>query len=427
LPWLQLLRWGNKPPQGLPSIDVTITGKQHLTGLLAALAVLYHDEDLFKQLPQQDLVSAVVYGDQLAIPRAVELGMQLLKEAAAGGEGTLECCKAMAALATLPACMLQLVPAVAAQCPTQCSAEQRQLYQGALVAALGDLEAVWTDQQLQEVLLALPLPAMELLLSSDQLRVVCEDTVLYTALRYVVHLDSIQGREAAKQALCHCVRCMHLSWHNQLAHATAADSPLFSKEQQEQLLKVLSLCLVSKEHCVATGRFAVGFELPAAWLAPERARLLPPSPVCRSWHVEVATIKAACRTAASGGDGGYLQSTTMSPPMAGLAFGLDVACAWQDFRGSAGVMVGVFVRAEFMYQPCINLLFTVTAPGMGFTRTLRSLVSNVWGWYNLFLAAPMGGDGWDEAAWAAAGLPLEGHIELQLTVEPLPPHQDSAA
>jgi hypothetical protein len=31
----------------------------------------------------------------------------------------------------------------------------------------------------------------------------------------------------------------------------------------------------------------------------------------------------------------------------------------------------------------------------------------------------MGGDGWDEAAWAAKGLPLEGHLELQLTVEPL--------
>jgi hypothetical protein len=31
----------------------------------------------------------------------------------------------------------------------------------------------------------------------------------------------------------------------------------------------------------------------------------------------------------------------------------------------------------------------------------------------------MGGEGWDEAAWAAAGLPLEGHLELQLTVEPL--------
>jgi hypothetical protein len=40
-----------------------------------------------------------------------------------------------------------------------------------LLGVLGDLEGVWADKQLQEVLLGLPLPAMEVLLASDKLMV----------------------------------------------------------------------------------------------------------------------------------------------------------------------------------------------------------------------------------------------------------------
>ena len=43
--------------------------------------------------------------------------------------------------------------------------------QGQLLAELGDLEQVWTDASKQTVLLELPLPAMQLLLSSDKLKV----------------------------------------------------------------------------------------------------------------------------------------------------------------------------------------------------------------------------------------------------------------
>ena len=45
------------------------------------------------------------------------------------------------------------------------------LVQHVLLSMLGDLEAVWGNAELQEVLLGLPLPHMELLLSRDELQV----------------------------------------------------------------------------------------------------------------------------------------------------------------------------------------------------------------------------------------------------------------
>jgi len=40
-----------------------------------------------------------------------------------------------------------------------------------LLTALGDLEAVWADPALVDALIGLPVPAMELLLSCDELQV----------------------------------------------------------------------------------------------------------------------------------------------------------------------------------------------------------------------------------------------------------------
>jgi hypothetical protein len=39
-----------------------------------------------------------------------------------------------------------------------------------------------------------------------------------------------------------------------------------------------------------------------------------------------------------------------------------------------------------------------------------------WGSVNYHGLPPMGGDGWDEAAWVAAGLPASGEMLLQLHV-----------
>jgi hypothetical protein len=48
-----------------------------------------------------------------------------------------------------------------------------------------------------------------------------------------------------------------------------------------------------------------------------------------------------------------------------------------------------------------------------------SLRGDAYDWVDFFGSRPMGGDGWDVAAWAAAGLPDDGHLEVQLRVEQL--------
>jgi hypothetical protein len=436
---LQLLRWGKKRPREPAEVDFTLAAEEHLNGLLAALAVLYGNEELFREVPQQDLVSAVVYGDQLAIPRAVELGMQLLTKAAAAGQAglTQECCRALASLPSWPACMLPLLPAVAARVDPRSAAEQQQVYQGALVAALGNLEAVWVDKQLRKLLLGLPLPAVELLLSSDLLRVVSEDTVLYTALRCVEHIDSIKGSEAAKEALSKCIRCVQLSNHCLLGHVVpAADlmvlsffKSLFRKQQQRLLLGMFSLRQVSTEHCLAQmSRQDHANQVPKAWLLPARAHLVAPSPVSVTWRVAVADIKKSCRQTASQTDeqaiiaavvSHALVSDTLGSGYTGPLYGTCFAINMLMSKEPAGVEVGVYVQARHFFGPYLSARISLAAPSLGITRTMNCLSSQSSGWRDFFGVGPMGGDGWDQAAWAAKGLPLEGHIQLKLTVGPL--------
>jgi hypothetical protein len=419
-PWLQLLRWGKKRTRGLPPIEVTISSKQDLTGLLAALAVLYHDEELFKQVSQRDMVAAVVYGDQLAIPRAVELGMQLLEQAARTTRGCTMQCKALSAMPIWPTCLLPLLPVLAAQHArvSGCTAEQQKVYEGMLVSALGNLEAVWGDQELEGLLLALPLPAAELLLSSDHLRVVSEDTVLYTALRYVEHIDSIQARPAAKVALSKCIRCVRLSQRNLLAHATTAGSPLFSKEQQELLLSVLSLCLVSEEHCLAVmSKPSRVDKVPKAWLLPARAHLVPPSPVSLTWKVPVEDIKAAVWKATRSKKAQTLHSKTVTGPLQGAAFGLSISVRPQ--LDTAGVVLDYWMTCQQFRGPFISAEFTVTATPPVIHRSTRAVTGRSHGWSSVLTVQPIKGDRWDDAAWAAKGLPSTGHLELRLTAKPL--------
>jgi hypothetical protein len=60
-----------------------------------------------------------------------------------------------------------------------------------LLAMLGDLEAVWADAALQEVLLKLPLHVMELLLSLDDLTV---SPIRRTAVTALVGTETTSGR-----------------------------------------------------------------------------------------------------------------------------------------------------------------------------------------------------------------------------------------
>jgi hypothetical protein len=54
----------------------------------------------------------------------------------------------------------------------------------------------WRDEQLHGLLLQLPLPALQLLLISDHLRVASEDTLLYTASQSYPRCPAMAGQAA---------------------------------------------------------------------------------------------------------------------------------------------------------------------------------------------------------------------------------------
>lgn len=89
--------------------------------------------------------------DMWQVPHVSSVAAQLLADALTGGlAGPVQ--QRMLQGPALPDCLQQLRKSV-------------------LLSQLGDLEAVWADAGLRERLLGLSLPAMELLLSCDELKV----------------------------------------------------------------------------------------------------------------------------------------------------------------------------------------------------------------------------------------------------------------
>jgi hypothetical protein len=181
---------------------------------------MYGAPDVLSSLQEQQLVQAVVIADMVHAAAAAEQAVGALKAAAESEQGlSAAALDALAGLPAWPTRLLQLVPLIVQHAPC-CQSSTADLaaitaadpvnrVQRLLLAVLGDVEAVWADQQLKQMLLGLPLPAMQLLLSSDQLRVAAEDTVLYTMTRYT---SSYTGSASAvRAALAPLVRAPHMS------------------------------------------------------------------------------------------------------------------------------------------------------------------------------------------------------------------------
>ena len=123
---------------------------------LAVLQSLYAVKplpELLSELSQEQQLQAAVLADKWQVPHVSSAAAQLLA-AAASTPGALEevVQKRVLSAAALPDCLQPLLKSV-------------------LLSLFGDLEAVWADAELQKQLLNLPLPAMELLLSCDDLKV----------------------------------------------------------------------------------------------------------------------------------------------------------------------------------------------------------------------------------------------------------------
>lgn len=191
--------------------------------LCSSTWTLFHNhgvENCFSSLPHDQLVHALVLADMLDTPGLVQQIMAVLKAACSAAAGLSRVGqKAMGDLSAWPACLYQLLPYFLnhstiqkhlAEKPKSELDDSSRLIQRILLSPFKNLQAVWQDSAMSSTLMKLPLPAMQLLLSSDELAVPSEDIVLYTAQQYLKNQPGSVAH-TSKVALGGLIRAPYLS------------------------------------------------------------------------------------------------------------------------------------------------------------------------------------------------------------------------
>ena len=402
----------------------------HEAAGVAVVAALYDNTEHLKQLSPPLLVWAAYYAADLESSWIADFAVQLLLGdggAALSAEALEELGRMSAVTAGWPSSMLPLLPAVASEAvydpnSSTNSNTSSRVVENILLAAFAVLEQVCKEQHLLKMLLQLPLPAMQLLLSSDQLVVSSEDMVLYIAGQYLLQQPGPGERYAAADGLGYLIRCPHLSQFQLLAQAVAPSRALASLSSQLRRLPFLLLLPDGRDEM----QLIEG--APASWQRGPRAfsAHAVAGGVVLEWEVLIEDVKRNCRAAMAGECCIDVTSPSSTFPLSGLAFQLLMD---HDFVDGQGVQVGVYCMPRGLaegvpYQFAGEI--RVEAGGQqvmesGLYRGPLRVTPDGDGWPDFFDVGCMSGDGWDEDAWVAQGLPKDGSMRLKLHVQKVLP------
>jgi hypothetical protein len=252
-------------------------------------------------------------------------------------------------------------------------------------------------------------------------QVASEDTVLYTAQAYVNRLEAAGfDPQQARDKLAPLVRCPHLSQHWLSASVLSDDADkLLLGGLQPQLKRLLllkparstdaGLSAASIARCIA--------QVPASWLLPVR-EITPFSSVTAEWELDVTSIRQTARGVAARKHTLTLKSGTLTTPLGGIGWGMELQCAWDSSK--KGTTVGLYTLATSLpagsFCRCTFSLSCAAATISYQGTEYIGGVGDAMGWRDFFGLGPMSG-GFDEAAWAAKGLPTTGSLKLRLTVK----------
>jgi hypothetical protein len=224
------------------------------------------------------------------------------------------------------------------------------------------------------------------------------------------------------------VRCPHLSqfWLSASVLSDTANKLLLRglKPQLQQLLLLNSGCS-STAAALSFDDFGSGVPVaPASWLLPERD-IQPISRAQVEWEVDVAAIRQAAQNSASQKRTVELKSPA-SCLLGGIMWHMLLQCVWDNSK--QGSTVGLFAAAKSLPAGTIcRCMFSLECAGVDVagdivsqrpahgTRLFKTGSGGGWGVPDFFKVGCMPG-GFDEAAWAAKGLPASGTIQLRLTV-----------
>lgn len=406
-------------------LTLSIATADELPAAEAVIAKLYGVDDALFSLQHHQLVQALIIADIINATEAADLISRQLQTVATSENGLSEVAlEALAGLSAWPECLLQLLPVIIAnaKCLKESSADLAALHaadanrrmQRLLLSVFGDLQIVWRDEFLTDMLLQLPCPAMQLLLSSDDLRVPSEDIVLYTAQQYVNTQKPAAVKTAAKSALSTVIRAPHLSstmlHYVALAHSSTklllggyltqiTQLLLMKRTQQRQACR--SLLEEIKNTAGA----------PVSWQLGGRQHT-PAVPANVVWKLPVQQLKEASQKAAASQSVQILCSPR-SPPCAGFACDIIIRCNLVEGDVKVGLYVEMNkVSSNFFFDVSYDVIFN----GIHNKNSVSRLPGDrCYGWADFFKVGPMPG-GWDEAGWAAKGLPTTGDLVLELEV-----------
>lgn len=396
-----------------------IDSEEQLPAAESVIAALYGVDDCFDDLPHDQLVHALVIADMIDLPRVAQQIMAILQAASSSAAGLSEAAQAsMADLSAWPACLYQLLPSLLAQFIRQkqltefvgqvqdvVDADSNSLMQSIMLAAFGDLQAVWQNPELSDVLLGLPLPAMQLLLSSDELQVPSEDIVLYTAQRYL-ETQPHSTADNIKAALAGLVRAPYLSDFalQHAAFSNAQSSRVQLSAPQDQLRKLMSLKRIERGPLESA---LMDFkEAPESWKKGRRQSVLE-QPAILVWELPVRQLAAACKKAAEQRSTEWMHGPE-SPPFAGVSWKMHIKCKGEEEVTTVGLFTGPCNTAPGLY---VKFQFSISCNDRPARASTSDCIDSTryWGWADFFEVGSMSG-GWDAAAWAGKGLPTRGNV-----------------
>lgn len=413
-----------------PTVHLTIASVDELPAAEAVIASLYGVQDGFGQLQHDQLIQALIIADMIDATEAAEQVSKCLKAAAASQPGLSEAAlNILSGLSAWPDCLQQLLPNIlrhinyseqsstaqpVASATANCSTEPRNVAQRLLLAIFGDLQAVWRDDNLKQLLLQLPLPAMQLLLGSNKLQVPTEDLVLFTAQKYILKQPDRTARANARVALETVIRAPHLS--DVMLHyaAVSQDShTLLTKNYLAQLRQLL-LLRRSMDHlpgeCMQRQLAAIPMT-PSSWQLGRRS-CIPAVPATAVWKVSLQELKEACVDACENGLSTVLDILD-TPPMFGFPWSLIISCEAAEDGVEVDVAVGPKGLSPGFYITGHYVLESNIRRPQKKTICLESSQFDCWG--DFLQIGPMPG-GWDDSVWAAKGLSMTDELEITLKV-----------
>eukprot|EP00878_Enallax_costatus_P018086 GHUV01019028.1.p1 GENE.GHUV01019028.1~~GHUV01019028.1.p1 ORF type:complete len:416 (+),score=156.88 GHUV01019028.1:497-1744(+) len=158
---------------------------------------MYQKAPQLSDLSQQQLIELLLLADRFGVPKVLTAVLELFKAVAVN---ELQWDTAVALLDLPDSCALQ------EEWKPVCDLAVSKLLQ-----QLGDLEQVWSDKQLQEMLLALPHAALLQLLQHNSTKVDSEATVVYTIEKWWSKQQRPSHKVNQLQQLMQRVRMQHLS------------------------------------------------------------------------------------------------------------------------------------------------------------------------------------------------------------------------